>query len=251
MMRVLLLAGTTEGAVLARALAEDARFDATLSLAGATRNPRPLPLPTRIGGFGGAAGLADHLRMARVAALLDATHPFAQQITRNAAEAAALAGVPLLRINRPEWPVQPGDRVVASMAEAAAALGKAPRRVFLTIGRKDLLPFRDGAPQHHYLVRAVDPPPAEWLPPRATVLAATGPFAPEAERALLAAHRIEALVSKNSGGTATAAKLAAAREIGAAVILLARPAPPPGLHTVPDAATALRWLHARLAERGV
>ncbi|KAA2211837.1 cobalt-precorrin-6A reductase [Pseudoroseomonas oryzae] len=250
-MRVLLLGGTTEGSALARALGGDARFQATLSLAGATSTPRAQPLPTRIGGFGGVAGLAAYLRAERVDALVDATHPFAAQMTRNAAAAAALAGTRLLRLDRSPWPVQPGDREVDSMADAAAALGKAPRRVFLAVGRKELPPFRDMAPQHHYLIRSVDPPPPELLPPGAIVLSATGPFGLEAERALLRAHRIEALVAKNSGGAATGAKLDAARESGAAVILLRRPPPLAGLRTVPDVAAALGWLHALAAERGV
>jgi len=254
-MRVLLLGGTTEGAALARALAADARFRATLSLAGATRAPRPQPLPTRIGGFGGVAGLADHLRREGVEALVDATHPFAARITANAAEAARQAGVPLLRVDRPAWRPVPGDRwtVVPSMEAAAAALGASPRRVLLTIGQKELAPFR-AAPHHHYILRSVDPPPPEALPPDATVLSATGPFALEAERELLRRHAVDVLVTKNSGGGATAAKLVAAREMGLPVVMLARPTVPPGLAAVPDAEGALRWLHARLppgAERGV
>jgi precorrin-6A/cobalt-precorrin-6A reductase len=249
-MRVLLLGGTTEGAALARALAGDARIRATLSLAGVTRAPRPQPLPTRIGGFGGAEGLADYLREERVAALLDATHPFAAQITRNAAAAAALTGIPLLRLDRPAWLPQPGDdwREFAGMPALAEALGRTPRRILLTVGRKELAPFQ-AAPWHHYVIRSVDPPPPALLPPGATVITATGPFALADELALLREHRVDLLATKNSGGTATAAKLQAARRLGLPLRLLARPAPPQGLAVVGDVAQALAWLHG-LAERG-
>ncbi|PWC29938.1 cobalt-precorrin-6A reductase [Teichococcus aestuarii] len=250
-MRVLLLGGTTEARALARALAGDARFRATLSLAGATRAPLPQPLPARVGGFGGVAGLVAYLRAEGIAALVDATHPFAAQMTRHAAAAAALAGVALLRVERPAWSAGPGDdwREFPDMPAIAAALGEAPRRVWLTVGQKELAPFR-AAPQHDYLIRSVDPPAPESLPPRATVLAATGPFTLEGERALLRAHRIGVLVSKNSGGSATEAKLQAAREAGLPVLLLARPPAPEGLRAVPDAEAALAWLHGLRAERG-
>ncbi|HWL79798.1 MAG TPA: cobalt-precorrin-6A reductase [Roseomonas sp.] len=251
-MRVLLLGGTTEGAALGRALVGDARFQATLSLAGATRAPRPQPLPTRIGGFGGVAGLVEYLQVKHIGAMVDATHPFAAQMTRNAAEAAARCGIPLLRVDRPAWAPQPGDdwAEFPDMVALAAALGERPRRVLLTVGQKELAPFR-AAPWHHYVIRSVDPPDPDALPPEAEVLMATGPFALEEERALLRRHGIEVLVTKNSGGVAVAAKLAAARERGIPVRLLARPPAPEGLVRVPDVAGALRWLHGLLAERGV
>ncbi|MDJ0388978.1 cobalt-precorrin-6A reductase [Roseomonas sp. E05] len=251
-MRVLLLGGTTEGAALARALAGNSRVRARLSLAGATRAPRPQPLPTRIGGFGGVAGLVEYLRAECIGAVVDATHPFAAQMTRHAAEAAGRCGLPLLRVDRPAWLPQPGDNWAEfpDMTSLAAALGAAPRRVLLTVGQKELAPFR-AAPWHHYVIRSVDPPAADVLPPDAEVLTATGPFALEDERALLRRHRIGLLVTKNSGGAATAAKLTAAREMGLPVRLLARPPAPEGLARVPDVAGALGWLHALLAERGV
>jgi precorrin-6A/cobalt-precorrin-6A reductase len=127
------------------------------------------------------------------------------------------------------------------MPAAVQALGEAPRRVLLTIGQKELAPFR-AAPWHHYVVRSVDPPDPASLPPGAEVIAATGPFALEAERALLDRHGIEVIVTKNSGGSATAAKLAAARERGIPVVMMERPIPPPGLERVPDAESAMRWL---------
>ncbi|WP_419900040.1 cobalt-precorrin-6A reductase [Roseomonas sp. USHLN139] len=249
-MRVLLLGGTTEGAALARALAGDARFQATLSLAGVTRSPRPQPLPTRIGGFGGVEGLVRYLHEAGIEALLDATHPFAAQMTRHAAAAAQATATPLLRLDRPAWCAQPGDdwREYADMPALVESLGETPKRIFLTIGRKELAPFR-AAPWHHYVIRSVDPPPPELLPPDATLVTATGPFALDDELALLRDHRIDLLATKNSGGAATAAKLEAARRLGLPLRLLARPARPAGLAVVGDVAGALAWLHG-LAERG-
>ncbi len=245
MTRVLILGGTSEASALARALENDDRFAVTLSLAGVTRTPHLSPLPTRIGGFGGADGLQRWLEHAQTSALVDATHPFAQQISRNAVAAATGAGVPLLRIDRPAWEPVAGDRwtMVPTMQEAAAAIGLPPTRVLLTVGRQELAPFL-AHPQHHYVVRSVDPPPPELLPPDATVLSARGPFSLPDERALLARHRIELVVTKNSGGDATAPKLAAAREAGLRVVMVARPVSPP-TSTVPGWRDALHWLERR------
>jgi precorrin-6A/cobalt-precorrin-6A reductase len=240
-LKVLLLGGTTEASALARRLAADARFEATLSLAGATRAPRPQPLPWRIGGFGGIEGLRRYLAEARIDLLVDATHPFAAQMTRHAL--AAAGAIPLLRLERPAWSPRPGDTWyrVPDMPAAVHALGEAPRRVLLTVGQKELAPFR-AAPWHHYIIRSVDPPEPASLPPQAESITATGPFMLEDERALLHRHGIEVVVTKNSGGTATAAKLEAAREGGIPVVMADRPAPPAGLEVVPDAEQAMRWL---------
>ncbi len=244
-MRVLILGGTTEAMEIARTLAGDARFSPVLSMAGRTRAPALPPIPWRIGGFGGAAGLAACLR--QFDALIDATHPFAARISANAAEAAALAGVPRVTVLRPPWMPQPGDDwlCVPSMAHAAAALGPRTRRVFLTVGQNELAPF---GPPHAYLLRSVDPPADP--PPNATVIAARGPFTEAADRALMAGHRTQVLVTKNSGGTAVAGKLAAARSLGLRVLMVDRPPPPTGELT-PDAAGALAWLHGQAALRGV
>ncbi len=225
-MNVLILGGTTEASALARALAGDRRFRATLSLAGRTRQPLPQPLPCRVGGFGGVEGLAAFLSEQQIGALIDATHPFAAQMSRHAAEAARLAGTPLLAVSRPAWQDEAGDRwlPVPDMDAAARALGRAARRVFLTVGQKDLAPFA-AAPWHSYVVRSVDPPPPETLPPQAEVITARGPFAEPDERRLLAERRIEVLVTKNSGGEATRPKLAAARALGLPVVMVARPEP--------------------------
>lgn len=253
MRKLLILGGTTEASFLAAALSGDARFDTLLSFAGTTRAPRPPPVPWRVGGFGGAEGLAGFLRANAIDLMIDATHPFAARMKRNAVAAAEITGIPLLGVLRPEWRSQPGDRWtgVADMAAAVRALGTEARRVLLTIGQKDLAVFQT-APQHHYVVRSVDPPAPETLPPDAAVISARGPFRLEDERDLLRHHDIEVLVTKNAGGSATEAKLAAARACGVSVVMVARPAPPSGVETVGDAASALRWLdHHCATERGV
>ena len=241
-MRVLILGGTSEASGLASTVGADRRFAATLSLAGRTRAPLPPPIAWRVGGFGGIEGLVAYLRAERINALIDATHPFAEQMTCHAAAAAELAKIPLLVLCRPPWQPVGSDRwtVVPDMAAAAAALGRAPRRVFLTVGRKDLAPFA-AAPWHHYLVRSVDLPDPAALPAGAKAIAARGPFGEAAERRLLQEHGIDVIVTKNSGGAATAGKLAAARALFLPVVMIARPVPPP-LPTVADAKTALDWL---------
>ena len=242
-MRVLILGGTGEGMALAGALRGDGRFDPVYSLAGATRTPHPPGIATRIGGFGGAAGLAGWLRAEAIAAVIDATHPYAVRISANAAQAAAGAGIALLRIARPAWVAQPGDRWtgVADAGEAAGVLGDEPRRVLLTIGSKGLAPFRAAGP-HRYWVRCIDPPDPSLLPAQATLLLARGPFGLSDERALLARHGIELIVTKNSGGNATSPKLQAAREAGIPVVMIGRPAGDPATPQVPDAPAALEWL---------
>ncbi len=239
-MRVLLLGGTTEASELARRLADDLRYDVTLSLAGVTRNPVLPNVVCRIGGFGGVDGLCAWLRAARIAALIDATHPFATRISGNSARAAAIAGIPSLRIDRPEWTPQPGDRWtrVADAAQAAAWLGGTRQRVLLTVGSNSLAAFN--APAHDYVVRCIDPPPL--LPPGAALLLARGPFTLDDERALLAERRITVLVSKNSGGAATAAKLLAARQLGMPVVMIDRPLASTAGARVDTTAAALAWL---------
>jgi len=247
-MRLLILGGTTEATDLGRALAGDVRYDAKISLAGRTVRPVPQPLPTRSGGFGGVAGLAAYLRDHRIDALIDATHPFAARMTENAVAAARDTDTPLLVVLRPAWQPVPGDRwtMVGTMQAAAEALGDAPQRVFLTVGQKDLLPFR--ALPHAFVLRSVDPPPPENLPARVEFIAARGPFLEPDERRLLEHHRIDVIVTKNSGGTATEAKLAAARALGLPVVMVQRPPVPP-VPTVGSVADVLAWLerhHAAL-----
>ncbi len=253
-MNLLILGGTSEATALGRALADDGRFQAVISLAGRTRAPAPQPLPSRLGGFGGVAGLVRYLADHSVDVLIDATHPFAAQMSRHAAEAARLTGTPLLMVQRPAWQPAVGDRwvEVPDMTAAVQALGAMPARVLLTIGRKDLAPFL-AAPWHRYVIRSVDPPPAELLPPEAEVITARGPFQEAEERRLLLERRIEKLVTKNSGGSATEAKLAAARSLGLTVVMVVRPPAPDG-ETVATVAEALAWLarhHAASVRRDV
>ena len=220
--RVLLLGGTTEASQLALALNE-AGVDAVFSYAGRTESPVAQPLPTRVGGFGGAIGLRNWLQAQCITHVVDATHPFAAQMSGNALQACAAAGMPLLAFERPAWVAQTGDQwqCVADTAAAVAALPQQPARVFLAIGRQNLLPFAQ-CPQHHYLLRLVDALPTVPLP-KAQVVIARGPFTVEGDRALLQAHGITHVVAKNSGGVGAAAKLQAARELGLPVILINRP----------------------------
>jgi precorrin-6A/cobalt-precorrin-6A reductase len=251
--KVLILGGTSEGRQLAQQLALDARFAAVLSFAGRTHNLQDPGVPHRVGGFGGVTGLVECLRRERYAALIDATHPFARQMSSHAVQAAELATLPLLRVEGPAWAPLEGDRwtVVPDMQQAQLALGPRPRRVFLSVGRLEVGAFR-AAPQHDYVIRAVDDFDPEL--PMARVLALRGPFDIEAEQALFERERIEVIVSKNAGTAATYAKLAAARRLLLPVIMLARPVLPDA-HTVPTFEPALAWLHAlheaSLQRRGV
>jgi precorrin-6A/cobalt-precorrin-6A reductase len=251
-MRVLILGGTTEATALSLALSKDARFAALLSYAGATRAPRPAPTPWRVGGFGGPEGLARFLTDGGYHALIDATHPFATRMKHNAIAAAALSGVAFLAVDRPAWKISSGDHwsMVANMPQAALAIGAERRRVLLTIGQKDLAAFL-AAPQHAYLVRSVDPPAPESLPPDAISLPLRGPFLLQDEIALLQEHRIEVIVTKNSGGRATEPKLAAARQLGIQIVMVERPPRPDWTETADDPESALAWLHQRIpTERG-
>jgi precorrin-6A/cobalt-precorrin-6A reductase len=200
------------------------------------------PVPVRVGGFGGAAGLDRYLASERIDALIDATHPYAATISTNAAQAAHHAGVSFLAIRRPAWIALPGDLWihVADVAAAVDALGEAPRRVFLALGRKELQPFQC-APQHRYLVRSIDPVDPPLAVPRAAYITGRGPFPEAEERALLAQHRIDFVVAKNSGASASYGKIAAARALAVPVIMLQRPPLPP-TPAVETVEAALDWL---------
>lgn len=243
-MRILILGGTTQASQLARALSARNDIQPILSLAGRTQNPLPAPIPSRTGGFGGVEGLVAFLRAERIDALIDATHPFAAQMSAHAREASAHAGVPLLVFSRPAWTPEDGDdwTQVVCMEHAVAALGEKPRRAFLTQGRLQLAAFA-AAPQHFYLVRAIDEPAELALLPRHKFIPARGPFALDGELALMRNEEIEILVSKNSGGEATAAKLLAARQLKIPVILVARP-PATNAAEAFQLADALDWIDA-------
>ena len=250
--KLLILGGTSEANALAARLAGDPRFTLTLSLAGRTENPRLPPAPTRIGGFGGAAGLADYLRAETVDVLLDATHPFAEQISANARAAAELANVSLIVLGRAPWQPVAGDRwtIAGDLAAAAGALPAEARRVFLTVGRQSLAPFA-AHPQHHYVIRVIDPPEIPAAMRHVAILTGRGPFQIEDETALLRDQRIDWLVTKNSGGKASSAKLAAARALGVPVILVAQPPARADAHSLERVLELLVRHHDGLAKRSV
>jgi len=235
---VLVLGGTAEGFALAGAL--DAAGVAVISsLAGRVANPKLPPGEVRIGPFGGPDGLVDFLRARGVAAVVDATHPFARSISANARQAAAVAEVPLLRLARPTWQPLAEDRwtYVDTVAQAADRCGGG-RRVFLTIGRQGLEHFA-AVGDSWFLVRCVEPPAA--LPPSCELLLSRGPFTPEGELRLLRRHRIDLLVTKESGGSQTEAKLIAARTAGVEVVVIRRPPDPSAKPTVSRVEDAFAW----------
>ncbi|MER6528229.1 cobalt-precorrin-6A reductase [Streptomyces sp. NPDC001508] len=239
---VLILGGTAEARLLAAELAAGPGVRVTMSLAGRVTRPAPMPGDVRTGGFGGAEGLAAWLAERRVTAVVDATHPFAARITAHAARAAAATGVPLVVLRRPGWQPGDGDRwhPVDSLAAAADALPGLGRRAFVTTGRLGLAAFAHLAGVR-LAVRSVEPP-APPLPPHTEVVLARGPFTVADETALLRRHRIDVLVTKDSGGAATAAKLTAARTLGLPVVVVRRPPLPAGVTAVPDIAAVLERL---------
>jgi precorrin-6A/cobalt-precorrin-6A reductase len=243
---VLILGGTGEARRLATELAARARTRVVSSLAGRVSRPALPPGEVRIGGFGGVTGLLDYLAAQRVAAVVDATHPFAATITRSAVEATGRLGVPLVLLRRPGWTPVGGDdwRWVSSLDAAADALRDMGERVFLSTGRTGLAAFA-GLDRHWFLVRSVEPPEPP-TPARMRVLLDRGPFTVEGETRLFTEHRIEVLVTKDSGGEMTSAKLAAARALEVPVLIQARPPVPP-VPTESTVAGALRWLDRTLA----
>ena len=243
--RILILGGTAEAAALAWALAEEPRVAAITSLAGRTRAPAEVPGKVRVGGFGGPEALADYLGSEGIDLVVDATHPFAARISRNAARACATAGVPRLLLARPPWTAQAGDNWVPVPDAAAAAASGLGRRVFLAIGRQELAAFA-GLAGLWFLVRLVEAPEAP--PPLADyhLVLGRGPFEVEQERALLREHRIDAVVSKNSGGVGAAAKIAAARALDLPVVMIERPSAPAS-ETAESVEAALAWIDTRRA----
>lgn len=240
LLRVLVLGGTLDASRLAQALAQ-VGVDGIFSYAGRTNVPIAQPLPTRVGGFGGVAGLQAFLQTERITHVVDATHPFAAQMSSNAVQACARTVVPLLALERPAWQAQAGDvwQHVPDIAAAVQALPTEPARVFLAIGRQHLAPFLACA-QHWYLLRLVDPV-LEVSAERGHVVLDRGPFTVEGDLALLQVHGITHVVSKNSGGAGAQAKLTAARARGLPVILIDRPFIPVR-HTVSTVDGVFRWL---------
>lgn len=241
MTRALILGGTGDANRLAEAISR-ANIDAVYSYAGRTRIPLPHALPTRIGGFGGVEGLAAFLRQERITHVVDATHPFAAEISRHAIEACAVTKTALVALQRAPWTRTDRDRwrEVADLDGAAAALPDAPARVFLAIGRQHLAPFA-AKPQHSYLLRFVDAPDAALPLPNAEVVISRGPFTLDGDRDLMRARRIECVVARNAGGDGARAKIDAARELELPVIMIARPLLPERAR-VERIADVLAWL---------
>ena len=246
--KVLLLGGTSEARMLAAHLDGDERFTVETSLAGATENPLPVEGESRRGGFGGTVGLVDYLRAVCVDIVIDGTHAFAATISRNAAEACDQTRTERLVVQRPAWEKTEGDHwlEVSDVPEAAEVVAQHGCRVFLTIGRQDIAAFslcRDA----WFLIRSIDRPKQTAEFENYQLLQARGPFDFASEKALLETNRIDLIVSKNSGGTETYAKIEAARALALPVVMIRRPAPPAGT-AVPSVDAALAWLDRRYAE---
>jgi precorrin-6A/cobalt-precorrin-6A reductase len=240
---VLILGGTGEAKDLLRRLHALDHLDVVSSLAGRLRHPKLPDGQVRVGGFGGPDGLAAHLVDARIDVVIDATHPFAVRISDNAVVACRRVGVPLVVLHRPGWSAGDGDRWhrVPTTEDAARWVATGPPGVvLLTLGRRVSAFATD--PGHHYLVRSIDPPDGE-LPPSATVLSSRGPFTMDDELALFREHAVSVLVTKDSGGPATAGKLLAARDLGLPVVMVDRPPTPRGIPLVTTVDQLLRWLN--------
>ncbi|MEM7043125.1 MAG: cobalt-precorrin-6A reductase [Pseudomonadota bacterium] len=246
MSRLLILGGTAEAVALARALSDWHDLDVITSLAGRTRSPAPPSGSLRIGGFGGPDGLATFLRNESIDAVIDATHPFAEQISENSLAAATATDIHRLQLVRPPWEKRQGDRwlEVSDAADAAKTLPGLASRVFLTSGHQNLEAFAD-LDDIWFLIRTIEPFGGR-LPRHFSCLTARGPFDEAGEIALLKEHRIDALVTKASGGSSTYAKIAAARRLGLPVVMIRRPEPPPGA-LVSDIDAALVWIRQVVA----
>ena len=246
--RILILGGTGEAADLARSLVGDYgdRLEVLTSLAGRTHAPAELPGRVRRGGFGGAGPLADYLKDHKIAAVIDATHPFAAQISANAVSACAIAGVPRLVLSRPCWTPKSGDNwsYFDTVKVAAQALPQFGRRAFLTIGMQELAPFWD-LPGMWLLVRLIELPLDPLPVANVETIAARGPFSVAGERMVMESHKIDVLVTKSSGGAATAAKLTAARQLGLPVVMISRPPAPKG-PSVNGIQAVIDWIIGRL-----
>ncbi|MBR1087124.1 cobalt-precorrin-6A reductase [Bradyrhizobium manausense] len=242
-MRALILGGIADASSLAAEIAR-AGLDAVYSYGGRTRTPADQPLPTRIGGFGGVDGLADYIRREGITHVIDATHPFAAEMSRNAIEACATTGTPLIALERAPWARAPGDIWidVGDVGAAVAALPQAPARVFLAIGRQHIAPFAT-RPQHAYTLRFVDPPDSP-LPFVAEVIVSRGPYTLDGELEMMRRRGIAWIVARNSGGDGARAKIDAARRLGLPVIMISRPNLPER-QRVESVAEVMQWLGHR------
>ena len=243
MTRALILGGTADASLLAAEIAR-AGLGAVYSYGGRTRAPADQPLPTRIGGFGGVSGLVDYLRREDITHVIDATHPFAAEMSRNAVAACAETGTPLIALERAPWTKAPVDNwiEIPDVDAAVAALPEAPENVFLAIGRQHIAPFAT-KPQHAYTLRFVDPPEAP-LPFAADVIVSRGPFTLEGELEMMRKRSITRIVARNSGGDGARAKIDAARRLGLPVIMISRPQLPERLR-IESVAEIMQWLGHR------
>ncbi|WP_426609908.1 cobalt-precorrin-6A reductase [Bradyrhizobium sp. McL0616] len=243
MIRALILGGTANASLLAAEIAR-AGIEAVYSYGGRTRAPADQPLPTRIGGFGGVAGLADYIRHAGITHLIDATHPFAAEMSRHAVEACTQTGTPLIALERAPWTKTPGDSwvEVADVNAIVVVLPESPAKIFLAIGRQHIAPFAT-KPHHVYTLRFVDPPEAP-LPFAADVIVSRGPFTLDGELEMLRTRGIAWIVARNSGGAGARAKIDAARMLGIPVIMISRPRLPDRLR-VESVAEVMHWLGHR------
>ncbi|QPH55362.1 cobalt-precorrin-6A reductase [Pontivivens ytuae] len=247
---VLILGGTTEARALCDAVAARG-IPATLSYAGRVARPAPQAVPVRVGGFGGTEGLTRYLTEHAITEVVDATHPFAAQMSGNAVAACAAAGVPLIALTRPPWQSTEGDRwtEVADLPAAVEALAGPPQRVMLAVGRMHLAAFA-AQPQHDYLLRLVDPPEQPIPLPKHHAVISRGPFKTEGDIVLLREHRIERIVAKNAGGSGAVAKIEAARALGLPIVMIARP-PVPARREAHTVAEVLAWLDHVTTDLGV
>ncbi|NJK28918.1 MAG: cobalt-precorrin-6A reductase [Acaryochloris sp. RU_4_1] len=245
--QVLVLGGTREATPLAAQAADIPGVKVITALAGRTRQPMMPSVNTRIGSFGGIAGLTHYLREQEINVLIDATHPFAAQISLNAIAAATAVGIPHLMLIRPAWQRTADDHwiEVENNAAAAAVLPSIAQRILLTIGRQELATFAY-LQDLWFLMRMIDSPPADARIPPGKLLRERGPFSLDHERSLLQVYEIDAIVSKNSGGEATYAKIIAARELQIPVVMVQRPSIPCG-NKVADIESALSWLKKTIA----
>jgi precorrin-6A/cobalt-precorrin-6A reductase len=243
MQKLLILGGTTDSALLIERSAQLPGVTVIASLAGRTPKPNiPKIAQVRIGGFGGIEGLIEYLQKEKIDLVVDATHPFATQISHNAAAAAAVTGIPRLMLSRPVWEAQSCDRwvLVESHTEAAEILPKLGNRIFLTTGRQHLSTFAH-LQTLWFLMRMITPPEHHALIPPGKILLDQGPFELENEKMLLQEHGIQVLVSKNSGGQAAYAKILAARALELPIVMITRPSLPVG-EVVTDVEAALSWI---------
>jgi precorrin-6A/cobalt-precorrin-6A reductase len=241
-MRALILGGTSDANQLADAMSR-ARIDAVYSYAGRTQSPAAQSLPIRSGGFGGVSGLGEFITCEGITHVVDATHPFAAEMSRHAVAACATLNIPLIALERAPWTRAPGDRwiEVDNIDAAVDALPEVRTRVFLAIGRQHLVPFA-AKPQHAYTLRFVDPPDGMLPLPETDIIVSRGPFTVEGDLDLMRARNIAWMVARNSGGAGARAKIDAARELGLPVVMIGRPMLP-ARKRVESVEEVLAWLN--------